>query len=304
MIAIKTRNLVKQYKNILAVDNVDLEIEAGECFGLLGPNGAGKTTIIRMITAISPPTGGSIRVLGKELRTHAREVKANLGVVPQLDNLDPDLTVLQNLLAFSRYFSIPKNEAKRRSMEVLTLFELQSRCKSEINELSGGMKRRLLLARGLINNPRIMILDEPTVGLDPQAKHLVWNKLQELKSKGVTQLLSTQNMEEAESLCDRVAIMNQGKIMDVDAPVSLISKYVGVQIAEAKVDSADRDLIIGKLNDNKIEFEYVREDCVNIFHIVNIDQIKRILNSKLELKTRPATLEDVFFRITGRSLTE
>ncbi|GAI43545.1 unnamed protein product, partial [marine sediment metagenome] len=184
MAIIKTKNLTRKFKDLLAVDTVNLEVKEGECFGLLGPNGAGKTSLIRMITAVSPPTTGDIWVQGNNLRTHSRQVKAILGVVPQLDNLDEDLTVFQNLMTFARYFGIPKNEARRRSMEILSLFELQNKCNSRIRQLSGGMKRRLLLARGLINMPKIMALDEPTLGLDPQAKYLVWHKLTELKSQG------------------------------------------------------------------------------------------------------------------------
>ena len=176
MAIIKTKNLTKKFKDLLAVDSVSLEVEDGECFGLLGPNGAGKTSLIRMITAVSPPTQGEIWVMGNNLKTHSQQVKAFLGVVPQLDNLDQDLTVLQNLMTFARYFDIPKDEAHRRSMEVLSLFELESKRNSHLKELSGGMKRRLLLARGLITLPQIMILDEPTIGLDPQAKYLVWYK--------------------------------------------------------------------------------------------------------------------------------
>jgi len=236
MAIIKTKNLTKKFKDLLAVDDVNLEVEEGECFGLLGPNGAGKTSLIRMITAVSPPPQGDIWVLGNDLRVYSRQVKAILGVVPQLDNLDPDLTVLQNLMTFARYFNIPKNEAYRRSMELLSLFELENKRNSHIRELSGGMKRRLLLARGLINIPKIIVFDEPTIGLDPQAKYLVWHKLTELKSQGVTQLICTQNMEEATVLCDRVAIMHQGKILSLDAPRKLISRYVGNEVWEIEVD--------------------------------------------------------------------
>ena len=250
MIAVKTKNLTKKFKDMVAVDAVELEVEQGECFGLLGPNGAGKTTLIRMITAVSPPTSGDIWVLGYDLKAHARTVKAMLGVVPQTDNLDPDLTVLQNLMTFARYFDIPKKEALRRSMEVLSLFQLEDRCKSRIDELSGGMKRRLLIARGLINQPRIMILDEPTIGLDPQAKYLVWDKLRELKSQGVTQLLPTQNMEEASTLCARVAIMHQGKVLALDTPRKLVLQYVGDDIWEVEVNSEGRDKLRDKLENN------------------------------------------------------
>jgi len=303
MAIIKTNNLTKRFKDLLAVDEVNLEVEEAECFGLLGPNGAGKTSLIKMITAVSPPTEGDIWVLGKDLRTHSRQVKAVLGVVPQLDNLDPDLTVLQNLMAFARYFNIAKNEAYRRSMEVLSLFELQSKRNSQIRELSGGMKRRLLLARGLINQPRILVLDEPTIGLDPQAKYLVWHKLAELKSQGVTHLLCTQNMEEASVLCDRVAIMHQGKILTVDTPQELISRYVGNEVWEIAVNSADRDKTIKELEDRGLDFEDAGEK-IHVFHIDPDEPGEGLASLPARLSRRPATLEDVFFRLTGRSLVE
>jgi lipooligosaccharide transport system ATP-binding protein len=303
MFAIKARGLTKKFKLITAVDNVDLAIDEGECFGLLGPNGAGKTTMIRMITAASPPTGGQVLVLGKSLKLYPREIKSCMGVVPQLDNLDPDLSVLQNLLTFARYFSIPASEAKRRSEEVLSLFELRGRYKSEIRELSGGMKRRLLIARALLNNPRILVLDEPTVGLDPQARYLVWRKLARLKENGVTQLLSTQNMEEAAQLCDRVAIMHQGRIITIDAPSNLIAKYVGEHIIEIMASRDDSDKLTADLKSQFIEFEHVG-DTLYIFHVKDSDRIKRLLPHPDNLKVRPATLEDVFFKITGRTLAE
>lgn len=303
MAIIKTQNLTKKFKGLVAVDNVSLEIAEGECFGLLGPNGAGKTTLIRMITAVSPPTAGDIRVLDKDLKTHAREVKAVLGVIPQLDNLDGDLTVLQNLLTFARYFDIPREEARRRSMELLKLFQLEEKQKSRIDELSGGMKRRLLIARGLINQPRIIVLDEPTIGLDPQAKYLVWHKLTELKSQGITQLLCTQNMEEATVLCDRVAIMNQGKILSLDAPQTLISRYVGDEVWEVPVKAEERGAIIEALKRQGFEFEEVG-GTFNIFHSNRDEALHGLLNNAGKLRKRTATLEDVFFRLTGRSLLE
>jgi lipooligosaccharide transport system ATP-binding protein len=303
MTIIKTQNLMKKFKELLAVDNVNLEVQEGECFGLLGPNGAGKTSLVRMIIAVSPPTKGEIWVLGKELTTNSRQVKAILGVVPQLDNLDPDLTVLQNLMTFARYFDIPKDEARRRSMEVLRLFELQNRGSSQIRELSGGMKRRLLIARGLINMPKILVLDEPTLGLDPQAKYLVWHKLTELKAQGVTLLLCTQNMEEATALCDRVAVMHQGKILSLDAPKKLISKYVGNEVWEIEVDSEGRDKTVKELSSHGLDYEVVG-GMIHIFHVEAEEAIRRVLNSPGLLRRRPATLEDVFFKLTGRSLLE
>jgi len=303
MAIIKTKNLTRKFKDLLAVDTVNLEVKEGECFGLLGPNGAGKTSLIRMITAVSPPTTGDIWVQGNNLRTHSRQVKAILGVVPQLDNLDEDLTVFQNLMTFARYFGIPKNEARRRSMEILSLFELQDKCSSRIRQLSGGMKRRLLLARGLINMPKIMVLDEPTIGLDPQTKYLVWHKLTDLKSQGVTQLLCTQNMEEASVLCNRVAIMHQGKILSLDTPQELISRYVGNEVWEIGLNSEERDRTVEELERRGLDFEDVGGK-IHVFHIEAEESISGLVSSRGRLRRRPATLEDVFFRLTGRSLTE
>jgi lipooligosaccharide transport system ATP-binding protein len=303
MVIIKTHNLSKRFKDLLAVDDVNLEVEEGECFGLLGPNGAGKTSLIRMITAVSPPTGGDIQVLGNDLKTYSRQAKSILGVVPQMDNLDPDLTVLQNLTTFARYFNIPKNEARRRSMEVLSLFELESKINSHIKELSGGMKRRLLLARGLINTPKIVVLDEPTIGLDPQGKYLVWHKLTELKSQGVTQLLCTQNMEEAAVLCDRVAIMHQGRILNVGTPQGLISKYVGNKVWEIEINPGERDKTVKNLESHGLDFEEVG-DKIHVFHAASDEMPMELVNFAERVRGRPATLEDVFFRLTGRSLAE
>lgn len=296
---IKVYNLTKRYKDLVAVDGVNLEIEAGECFGLLGPNGAGKTSLIRMITAVSPPSAGKIEVLGLDLKSHARQVKAVLGVVPQHDNLDPDLTVLQNLTTFARYFDIPKNEAKRRATDTLRLLELDNRGNSQIRELSGGMKRRLLIARGLINTPKILVLDEPTIGLDPQGKYLVWHKLSELKAQGVTQLLCTQNMEEAATLCDRVAIMHQGKLLSLDSPQRLISRHVGREIAEMTLKPEEREKTIQELKKAGLEFEEVG-DKIQVFRVEETGETAL----SPTLRKRPATLEDVFLRLTGRTLVE
>ena len=303
MVIIKAKNLTKKFKDLVAVDDVGLEVEEGECFGLLGPNGAGKTSLIRMITAVSPPTKGDIWVLGNDLRAHSQQVKAVLGVVPQHDNLDPDLTVLQNLVTFARYFDIPKNEAQRRSMGVLSLFQLEDKRNSHIRELSGGMKRRLLIARSLINTPKIMILDEPTIGLDPQTKYLVWRKLTELKSQGVTQLICTQNMEEATVLCDRVAIMHQGKILSLGVPRELISRYVGSEVWEIELDSDERDRTVKELASRGLEFEDAGGK-VYVFHVEADESVTGLVSFPEKVRRRSATLEDVFFRLTGRSLAE
>ena len=300
MAIIKVINLTKKFKDLIAVNDVSLEIEEGECFGLLGPNGAGKTSLIRVITAVSPPTTGQISVLGMDLNKHASEVKAQLGVVPQIENFDPDLSVIHNLLTYARYFDIPRQEAKRRALEVLRLFQLEEKQKSQIRELSGGMKHRLLIARGLINRPKILILDEPTIGLDPQAKHLVWQKLRQLKAQSVTQLLCTQNMEEAALLCDRVAIMHQGKILALDTPQALIQRHTGSKIWEIEIMSSERDKIIGELKRLNLEFEDAG-NLIQVFHLGD-ETAKKLAG--LNPRPRSATLEDVFFRLTGRLLLE
>jgi lipooligosaccharide transport system ATP-binding protein len=303
MPVIKTENLTKKFKDLVAVNNISLEIHEGECFGLLGPNGAGKTSLIRMITAVSPPTAGNVRVLDQDLRTHAREVKTVMGIVPQIDNLDVDLSVLQNLITFARYFDIPKAEARRRSMEVLKLFQLEDKLNSRLHELSGGMKRRLLIARSLINLPKIIVLDEPTIGLDPQAKYLVWHKLAELKSQGITLLLCTQNMEEASVLCDRVAIMNQGEILSLESPDSLVSRYVGEDVWEIWLIGEEKNALATELKRRGLDYEEVG-DKIEIFNVVTDTELAGLTNNSRKLKRRTATLEDVFFKLTGRLLAE
>ncbi len=296
-IIIKATNLTKKFKDLVAVDDVNLEIEEGECFGLLGPNGAGKTSLIRMITAVSPPTHGDIQVDGRDLKKYPREVKAILGVIPQVDNLDEDLTVIQNLRTFARYFAIPKDVAYQRSVEILKSMALGEKRNSKIDELSGGMKRRLLIGRGLVNAPKIIILDEPSIGLDPQARHMVWQRLRDLKSQGITQLLCTQNMEEAARLCDRVAIIHQGKIIDIDTPRGFVARYMRSRVWETDVTSDDRDAIIGELERRQLEYE----EFAGVIHVFAKDdnQLEGLPGS-----ARAATLEDVFFKLTGRSLVE
>ena len=303
MSIISTKNLSKKFKDLLAVDDVSLEIGEGECFGLLGPNGAGKTSLIRMITAVSPPLKGDIWVQGMDLRVSPRQVKAILGIVPQIDNLDEDLTVFQNLTTFARYFAIPKTEAYQRSRELLRLFRLEEKSNSRIRELSGGMKRLLLIVRGQINQPRILVLDEPTIGLDPQTRHLVWQQLRELRAQHITQLLCTQNMEEAAVLCDRVAIMHQGKILSLDAPRELISRYVGNEVWEIELNSDEKGKIIRELERLGLDFEDAGGK-VQVFHVGDGEAVRRLVSPLERVVKRPATLEDVFLRLTGRSLAE
>jgi lipooligosaccharide transport system ATP-binding protein len=300
---IRVRNALKRFGPIVAVAGIDLDVDEGECFGLLGPNGAGKTSLIRMIIAASPLSSGSIWVNSSDVTKESRRIKANIGVVPQEENLDPDLTVLQNLTTFARYFDIPKAEAKQRALANLRLFELDGRQQAKVDELSSGMKRRLLIARALINQPRLLILDEPTVGLDPQTKHLVWQKLRSFKDQGVTLLLCTQNMEEAWYLCDRVAIMNEGKVIDTGQPQELLAKYGGKRVLEARPRPEARDLVLQELTEDGFEWQRL-EDTLYIFQDSdqvlegNLLEVLNVLNQHIP------TLEDVFLRLTGRSLRE
>lgn len=303
MAIIRVRGVVKRFGELVAVAGVDLDIEEGECFGLLGPNGAGKTTLVRMITAVSPINEGCIRVAGMDVVQCPREVKALIGVVPQESNLDPDFSVLQNLLTFARYFGIPKSEALARSLANLELFELTGRKKARVDDLSGGMKRRLLIARGLLNQPQILVLDEPTVGLDPQTKHLVWQKLRLLKEQGMTQLITTQNMDEAMRICDRLAIMHEGKIMVQGSPEELVRRYGGKQIIEARPHTEEREALLAILKERGFQWQSV-EDTLYIFE-PDSAELEESLRVKLGvIGYRVPTLEDVFLRLTGRVLIE
>ncbi|MGB9715604.1 MAG: ABC transporter ATP-binding protein [Thermodesulfovibrionales bacterium] len=224
---VTAKNLSKYYGHFKAIDNIDFEILKGECFGFLGPNGAGKTTVMRMVYCFIPPSSGELKVFGINVLERSGFIKSRIGVMPQEDNLDPDLSVLENLIVYARYFDIPKKESINIVQELLEFVELKEKENVNIRRLSGGMKRRLLLARALINNPELLILDEPTTGLDPHSRHSVWEKLNCLKSNNVTLIITTHYMEEAEKLCDRVAIMDSGKILTIDSPANLMSKYGG-----------------------------------------------------------------------------
>lgn len=303
MAIIKTQNLTKKFRELVAVNNLNLEVTEGECFGLLGPNGAGKTSLLKMVTAVSPPTSGDIWVLGQNLSTDSRAVKAKLGIVPQQDNLDEDLNVIQNLVTFARYFDLPKKEAEQRSLEILDLFELESKRDSFIRELSGGMRRRLLIGRSLINQPQLVILDEPTIGLDPQAKHLVWRKLSELRFQGVTQLICTHNMDEAAAICDRVAIMHLGQILSLDTPTDLVTRYVGKEVWVIEVASEEKTNILEKVKDFGLDFE-IADNRIHLFHLDSDEIVNSLCQSPISLQRRPGTLEDVFLRLTGRTLLE
>ena len=224
---VSVQGLVKDYGTVQAVTGVDFGIATGECFGFLGPNGAGKTTVMRIISCFLPPTSGEVKVFGLDVRTDPSAIKARMGVMPQEDNLDPDLSVFENLIVYARYFDIPKTVSVPVANTLLGFVELQDRGRTNIKDLSGGMKRRLMLARSLVNTPELMILDEPTTGLDPHSRRAVWEKLNQLKYKNTTLLLTTHYMEEAERLCDRVAIMDRGKVVTIDTPQNLMDEHGG-----------------------------------------------------------------------------
>ncbi len=298
---ISAQGLTKDYDKLRAVDNVAFEISKKECFGFLGPNGAGKTTIMKMIQGVSPITSGNLEINGLEVEDYPREIQEMLGVVPQENNLDPDFTVLNNLLVFARYFDIPKDEAKKRALKLLKFVQLQDKKDINIEKLSGGMKRRLILARALLNNPKILILDEPTTGLDPQARHMVWEKIRSLKKQGVTVVLTTHYMEEASQLCDRLVIMDLGKILVKGKPQELIQEHIGNEVVET---DNKKDVRIC-LNKDKENYEILGD----MIHVFTNDPNK--LTSQLihrcdlgKITIRQATLEDVFLKLTGKKLRD
>jgi len=304
MSIIEAHNLVKKYDGLTAVDGIDFSIQEGEVFGFLGPNGAGKTTTMKMIYCFIQPTSGKLAVAGMDVTENPRQIKAILGVVPQDNNLDPDLTVFGNLIAYSRYFKLLREVAKKRTEELLELMQLSEKRKVVIDDLSGGMRRRLTIARGLINNPKILILDEPTVGLDPQARHLIWQKVRQFRSQGITIILTTHYMDEAAYLCDRLVIMNQGKILTEGKPEELVQKYVGDEVVELKGIQPE----VANAVTHRFKDKYHLEHFGDSLYIFTPDG-KSILSSLAEIKAdkiihRDADLEDVFLKLTGRSLIE
>lgn len=303
---IEARDLTKKFNELVAVDHIGFSVYPQECFGFLGPNGAGKTSTMRMIFCASPITSGDLMVASMNCRTSGRRIKAIVGVVPQENNLDPDLSAMENLLVYARYFDIPEGIARTRAEESLELFQLLERRHSRIDQLSGGMKRRLVIARSLINQPQILILDEPTTGLDPQARHLVWQKLRYLKEQGATMVLTTHYMEEAEHLCDRIVIMDQGRILTVGPPGELVERFVGNEVLELRPEPDDRQRALKSIEQLGLLIEPV-DDLIYVF---GRDGVKlRGLPEKLDLRLRglvyrPASLEDVFLKLAGRGLKE
>jgi lipooligosaccharide transport system ATP-binding protein len=302
--AIVANDLTKKYGDFTAVDGISFEIQEGECFGFLGPNGAGKTTTIRMIHCVSPITSGTVTVMGKASNIDNREIKLATGVIPQEINLDPDLTVYENLMIFAKFFDIPRAETKKRVTELLNFVELENKRNNKIDELSTGMKRRLLVARALLNKPKLIIADEPTTGLDPQARHLIWERLRLLKSLGTTLLLTTQYMEEAEQLCDRLVIMYQGRILKQGSPKKLVSDEIGNEVVEIRIAKEEDEKLITQMADLSCGHERVG-DTLYFYCRDGHEMMKKVVDFNLpNVLNRPATLEDVFLKLTGRSLIE
>jgi lipooligosaccharide transport system ATP-binding protein len=304
---VEATGLRKRYGAAEVVCGIDFTVEPRECFGVLGPNGAGKTTTIRMITCFSPPSGGRLEVFGLPVvAANHRAIKARLGVAPQEENLDPDLSVEMNLLVYASYFGIGRAEARARMRELLEFAQLSEKAKARINTLSGGMKRRLVLARALIHRPELLVLDEPTTGLDPQARHLVWERLRELKRSGVAMLLTTHYMEEAAQLCDRLVVMDQGRIISEGAPETLIERHVGREVIEVFTggDPARRERVLALCRPHGSRVEAMGDAIV--IHLNGQSDARGLLAALAgeELVHRRATLEDVFLTLTGRELRE
>jgi lipooligosaccharide transport system ATP-binding protein len=298
---IEAQELKKIFGNVIAVDGISFTVKKGEVFGFLGPNGAGKTSTMKIIACVSPRTSGAIQVLGMDPDIHPAEIKQHLGVVPQETNLDPDFTCYGNLFTYARYFDIPADIAHRKAEELLEFVQLQEKRDVTVEKLSGGMKRRLILARALVNNPDLLILDEPTIGLDPQARHLIWERLKMLQSQGNTIVLTTHYLDEAARLCDRLVIMDNGKILVEGSPADLVKQYVGNEVVEVEKTEEVLSCLTGK----NIPFEVIG-DNIQIATESSREVIRVLFDqcTPHNVLTRPATLEDVFLKLTGRKLRE
>ncbi|RZS67990.1 lipooligosaccharide transport system ATP-binding protein [Agromyces ramosus] len=303
---IVARDLVKRYGDFAAVDGISFEVAPGESFGLLGPNGAGKSTTMRMVGAVSTRTAGDLSILGLDPDTHGPEIRSQLGVVPQSDNLDTELRVRENLLVYGRYFGLPGRVIAKRADELLAFAQLQEKGKAKVDSLSGGMKRRLTIARALINDPRVLLLDEPTTGLDPQARHILWDRLFRLKEQGTTLLLTTHYMDEAEQLCDRLVVVDKGAIMAEGTPADLIRRYSSREVLEVRFGS-DRNSEVAERLSGIGDRTEVLPDRILIYSENGEAELVRITEAGLHPLTslvRRSSLEDVFLRLTGRTLIE
>jgi lipooligosaccharide transport system ATP-binding protein len=302
---IYARGLVKRFGSFTAVDGIDFDLTRGEAFGFLGPNGAGKSSTMRMIGCVSPPTAGELSILGMDPVAQGREIRARLGVVPQEDTLDVELTVRENLLVYGRYFGLPRDVIRERTAQLLEFVQLSDRAGDQVEPLSGGMKRRLTIARSLINEPDILLLDEPTTGLDPQARHVVWDRLFRLKQQGVTLVLTTHYMDEAEQLCDRLVVMDGGKIVAAGSPRALIGQYSTPEVLELRFDPSDHQQAAEKVAAVPTQRREVLADRVLLYVTDGEAALAAVHALGLEPLTslvRRSTLEDVFLRLTGRQL--
>ncbi len=300
------RELVKRFGDFVAVDGVSFEISPGECFGFLGPNGAGKTSTMRMISCMSPASGGTLRVLGMDPATDGPAIRARLGLVPQEDSLDLELTVLDNLVVYARYFDIPRAEGRRRAKELLEFAQLTERAGDRVEPLSGGMKRRLTIARALVSDPDLLILDEPTTGLDPQARHLLWDRLYRLKQRGVTLVITTHYMDEAEQLCDRLVVMDRGRIAAAGTPRELIERYSTREVVELRFAAGEEERAAADLHPLAQRVEVLPDRL--LFYADDGDALLTEAHRRgfapVSGLVRRSTLEDVFLRLTGRSLVD
>jgi lipooligosaccharide transport system ATP-binding protein len=303
---IHARELTKRFGSFTAVDAVDFDVEPGEAFGFLGPNGAGKTSTMRMIGCVSPVSEGTLEVLGMDPGTHGSAIRRRLGVVPQADTLDMELTVLENLIIYGRYFDLPYRECRRRASELLEFVQLTEKADSQVEPLSGGMKRRLTIARSLINEPEVILLDEPTTGLDPQARHMVWERLYKLKKQGVTLILTTHYMDEAEQLCDRLVVMDHARIVAEGSPRSLIERYSSREVLELRFEDLMSPELDGK-GSGLIERSEQLPDRL-LLYTGNGEALSEALYAEglrpVSSLVRRSSLEDVFLRLTGRRLIE
>jgi lipooligosaccharide transport system ATP-binding protein len=303
---VQARGLVKRFGDFTAVDGIDVDVFPGEAFGFLGPNGAGKSSTMRMVGCVSPPTAGTLRILGLDPQRDGPAIRARLGVCPQLDCLDPELTVKENLTTYARYFGIPRRVARERAAELLDFVQLTERANSKTEPLSGGMKRRLTIARALVNEPDILLLDEPTTGLDPQARHLVWERLFRLKQQGVTLVLTTHYMDEAEQLCDRLVVMDGGKIVAEGSPRQLIEAHSTREVVELRFAADSQEDYAGKLAGLGERVE-VLPDRILLYVSDGDAALAGVHDRALapaSVLVRRSSLEDVFLHLTGRTLVD
>jgi len=300
------RDLTKRFGDFVAVDGIDVEVRRGEAFGFLGPNGAGKSSTMRMIGCVSPVTSGTLRVLGQDPATDGSRIRARLGVVPQEDSLDLELTVRENLLVYGRYFGLSRPVVRERADRLLEFVQLADRADSKVEPLSGGMKRRLTIARSLVNEPELMLLDEPTTGLDPQARHALWDRLFRLKRQGVTLILTTHYMDEAEQLCDRLVVMDKARIVAEGSPPELIGRYSSREVVEVRFHPDEHEAMAGKLSDVAERVEVLPDRL--LLYTDTGDAAASVVHERglrpIGVLVRRSTLEDVFLRLTGRTLVD